>query len=133
MSAQDLPGVDQDERSSMTDFQREAFLCKPLTRFMRNRNLPGELEDLRRKLIEARVMQGLTAVEAAEKFGYAKSTQLSLIETGKRPTPTDWRFLKQAAEIYAVSVDWLLGLSPNMEPDARVFVSSRCCAEPKAS
>ncbi|MFM0158016.1 helix-turn-helix domain-containing protein [Paraburkholderia sediminicola] len=105
----------------MTDAQREIHVKATLTRFTRNRNLPGELEDLRYKLIQARVMQGMLAVEAAEKFGYANSTQLSLIESGARSTPNDWRFLKQAAEAYSVSVDWLLGLSPNMEPDAKVI------------
>ncbi|WP_250489891.1 helix-turn-helix domain-containing protein [Caballeronia sp. INML2] len=65
-------------------------------------------------------MQGMMAIEAAEKFGYANSSQLSQIESGVRPTPRDWKFLRQAAEVYAVSTDWLLGLSPNMEQDARV-------------
>jgi transcriptional regulator with XRE-family HTH domain len=110
----------KETRAAMTDTQREIHVKQALTRFVRNRNLPGELEDLRYKLIQARVMQGLLAVEAAEKFGYANSSQLSQIESGERKTPNDWRFLKQAAEVYAVSVDWLLGLSPNMEPDAKV-------------
>jgi len=104
----------------MTDTQRDLFVKQALTRFKRNRNLPGELEDLRYKLIQARVMQGMLAVEAAEKFGYSNSSQLSQIESGERKTPNDWRFLKQAAEVYGVSVDWLLGLSPNMEPDSKV-------------
>ncbi|WP_322056780.1 helix-turn-helix transcriptional regulator [Paraburkholderia sp. J63] len=106
--------------AEMTAAQRDVCVRSSLTRFVRNRSLPSELEDLRHKLIVARVMQGMLAVEAAEKFGYANSTQLSLIESGERPTPRDWRFLKQAAEVYSVSIDWLLGLSPTMEPDSRV-------------
>ncbi|MFM0484195.1 helix-turn-helix transcriptional regulator [Paraburkholderia strydomiana] len=120
MSARDMTGGDEDG-GCLTDAQREVFVRQALSRFKRNRNLPGELEGLRHKLIQARVMQGLLAVEAAEKFGYSNSSQLSQIESGKRPTPNDWRFLKQAAEVYSVSVDWLLGLSPNMEPDAKVI------------
>lgn len=112
--------TDTETPSVMTNTQREVIVKQALTRFVRSRNLPNELEDLRYKLIQARVMQGMTAVEAAEMFGYANSTQLSLIESCARPTPNDWRFLKQAAVVYGVSVDWLLGLSPNMEPDAKV-------------
>lgn len=106
-------------RTGMTDTQLDVTVKQALTRFKRNKSAPAELEDLRYKLIQARVMQGLLAVEAAEKFGYANSSQLSLIESGERPTPRDWKFLRQAAEVYSVSVDWLLGLSPNMEMDAR--------------
>ena len=104
----------------MSDTQREIFVKQQLTRFVRNKNLPDDLENLRYNLIVARVMQGMLATEAAEKFGYANSTQLSLIESGKRETPKDHKFLRQAAQIYSVSVDWLLGLSPHMEPDPRV-------------
>jgi transcriptional regulator with XRE-family HTH domain len=106
-------------RASMTEVQIEATVKAALTRFKRNHSAPAELEALRYKLIRARVMQGMMAVEAAEKFGYANSSQLSQIENGERPTPRDWKFLRRAAEVYAVSTDWLLGLSPDMEMDAR--------------
>jgi transcriptional regulator with XRE-family HTH domain len=111
--------IEGNERG-LTEAQRESALRKPLTRFKRNRSKPGELEALRHKLIQARVTQGMMTIEAAEKFGYANSSQLSQIESGVRPTPSDWKFLRQAADVYAVSTDWLLGLSPNMEQDARV-------------
>lgn len=111
--------IEGNERG-LTEAQRESALRKPLTRFKRNRSKPAELEALRHKLIQARVMQGMMTIEAAEKFGYANSSQLSQIESGVRPTPSDWKFLRQAAEVYAVSTDWLLGLSPNMEQDARI-------------
>jgi len=111
--------IEGDERG-LTEAQREIALRKPITRFKRNHNKPAELEALRHKLIQARVMQGMLAVEAAALLGYANSSQLSQIESGERPTPRDWKFLRQVAQIYAVSVDWLLGLSPDMEPDARV-------------
>ncbi|MEZ2349558.1 helix-turn-helix transcriptional regulator [Caballeronia sp. RCC_10] len=110
-----------DQKKSMTESQRATFLQKPMERWKRNRSKPAELEDLRYRLIQARVACGLLATEAAKKFGYANSSQLSQIESGVRPTPSDWKFLKQAAEVYAVSVDWLLGLSPSMEQDSRVI------------
>ncbi|WP_162600836.1 helix-turn-helix transcriptional regulator [Paraburkholderia sp. C35] len=87
---------------------------------MRNKNKPEDLETLRFNLIVARVMSGMTAVEAAERFGYKNSTQISLIESGDRPTPRDHQFLRQASDVYAVSCDFLLGLSPHMEFDGRV-------------
>jgi transcriptional regulator with XRE-family HTH domain len=106
-------------RESMTETQVESTVKQALTRFKRNHSAPAELEALRYKLVQARVMQGMMAVEAAEKFGYANSSQISQIESGERKTPNDWKFLRRAAEVYSVSVDWLLGLSPNMEHDAR--------------
>lgn len=104
----------------LSDTQREHLVRQTLTRFVRNKAVPEELETLRFNLIAARVLAGLTAVESAERFGYANSTQLSLIESGGRPPPRDWKFLRQAAQVYGVSVDFLLGLSPHMEFDAKV-------------
>ncbi|CAG9163858.1 helix-turn-helix domain-containing protein [Cupriavidus pinatubonensis] len=106
--------------SAMPDAQREQKIKAELTRFRRDMAKPEELETLRLNLIAARVLAGLTAVEAAERLGYANSTQLSLIESGGRPTPKDWQFLRLAAKVYACSVDFLLGLSPHMEFDAKV-------------
>jgi hypothetical protein len=91
-----------------------------MKRFVRNKNLPEEMETLRFNLIVARALQGYSAVEAAERFGYKNSTQISLIESGERPIPKDHRFIRQAAEVYKVSCDFLLGLSPHMEPDSLV-------------
>jgi DNA-binding XRE family transcriptional regulator len=107
-------------RESMTDSQREQQVRQALTRYVRNKELPESLERLRYNLIVARVMSGMTQVEAAEKFGYSKSTQINLIESGQRKTPDDHKFIRQAAEIYAVSTDFLLGLSPHMEFDSKV-------------
>jgi hypothetical protein len=107
-------------RTAVTDAQRDAQVRQALKRFVRNKNKPEELETLRYNLIVARVMSGMTAVEAAERFGYKNSTQISLIESGDRPTPRDHQFLRQASQVYAVSCDFLLGLSPHMEYDARV-------------
>ncbi|MFL9890215.1 XRE family transcriptional regulator [Paraburkholderia sp. RL17-381-BIF-C] len=87
---------------------------------MRDKNKPEELETLRYNLIVARVLSGMTAVEAAAGFGYANSTQVSLIESGKRQIPRDHQFLRQASQVYAVSCDFLLGLSPHTQFDPRV-------------
>ncbi|RQQ25988.1 helix-turn-helix transcriptional regulator [Burkholderia stagnalis] len=103
-------------RKHPTDAQAQ----QTLRRFVRDKSKPEELEKLRNNLIVARVMSGMTAVEAAERLGYANSTQLSLIESGKRKIPDDRQFIVDAARVYAVSVDFLLGLSPHMEYDARV-------------
>ncbi|MFM0300385.1 hypothetical protein PQQ99_09725 [Paraburkholderia sediminicola] len=91
-----------------------------LTRFARNRNLPGELEDFRYKLIQARVVNGFSPDEASARFEARGFTgvDVAALESGRTKTPNDWRFLKQAAEVYAVSVDWLIGLSHHMERDA---------------
>jgi hypothetical protein len=107
-------------RTAVTDAQRDAQVRQALKRFVRNKNKPEELENLRYNLIVARVMSGMTAVEAAQRFGYKNSTQISLIESGDRPTPRDHQFLRQASEVYSVSCDFLLGLSPHMEYDGRV-------------
>lgn len=104
----------------LSDAQHEVQVRKALTRFVRNKSVPEEMEILRYNLIAARVISGMTAVEAAARFGYANSTQLSLIESGGRPPPRDWTFLRQAAQVYSVSLDFLLGLSPHMDLDGKV-------------
>lgn len=111
-----LPAV----RASMSDTQRENHARQALTRYIRNKNSPENMETLRYNLIVGRVISGLTAVEAAERFGYANSTQLSLIELGKRKVPNDWEFLRLASQAYGVSTDFLLGLSPHIEVDGKV-------------
>ncbi|VVE88402.1 helix-turn-helix domain-containing protein [Pandoraea bronchicola] len=100
--------------------QHDTLVEQTLKRFVRDKSKPEEVETLRFNLIVARVMSGMTAVEAAEKFGYSNSTQLSLIESGQRKIPYDRQFLMTAACVYAVSLDFLVGLSPHMEYDARV-------------
>lgn len=107
-------------KAVLTDAQREIQVKSALKRFVRNKNLPEDQETLRYNLIVARVNMGLTAVEAAPRFGYANSTQISLIESGERPIPSDRNFLVQAAKAYSVSTDFLVGLSPHMEFDAKV-------------
>jgi transcriptional regulator with XRE-family HTH domain len=90
----------------------------PVKRFVRNKDAPKDQQIMRERMVSARVMNGLTAVDAAARLGYANSTQLSMVESGKRKVPDDWAFLKRAALVYSVSVDYLLGLSVNPERDA---------------
>jgi len=92
---------------------------KPMSkRFVRNKDVPLETDRVRERIVSARVMNGLTAVEAATRLGYKNSTQLSQIESGERKVPSDWQFLLAMSKAYSVSVDYLLGLSPHPERDA---------------
>jgi transcriptional regulator with XRE-family HTH domain len=90
----------------------------PVKRFVRNNDAPLELEVMRERIVSARVMNGLTAVEASHRLGYKNSTQLSQIESGERKVPSDWQFIKRMAAAYSVSIDYLMGLSPHPERDA---------------
>lgn len=78
------------------------------------------MEALRYNLIAARGVLGMSGAEAAKRFGFSNSTQLSLIESGQRKTPNDWEFLRLASIAYGVSTDFLLGLSPHIEIDGKV-------------
>lgn len=70
------------------------------------------------RFVEARRINGWDQSEAAtERFGYSNSTQLSLIEQGRRLPPH--AVLIKASEVYAVSVDFLLGLSDEPERDPK--------------
>lgn len=96
----------------------EGVKSAPMKRFVRNKDVPLEKETIRERLIMARVMNGMTAVEAAEKLGYRNSTQISQIEAGERKLPNDYQFLLKMSQVYSVSVDFLLGISPYPERDA---------------
>lgn len=103
-----------------SDTEREQCVSLKLRRFTRNKNAPERMETLRYNLIAARVVSGLTGVEAAERLGYQNSTQLSQIESGQRKVPNDWEFLRLASPAYGVSTDFLLGLSPHIEVGGKV-------------
>ena len=93
------------------------FKNAPNKRYVR-RNQPVTEALVRYRLISARIACGLSAVEAAAKMNYANSTQLSLIESGERTVPKDWKWIINAAQAYSVSADYILGLSPHPERDA---------------
>lgn len=88
--------------------------------------VPSRLEqaDLARavgaRLREARDMVGLSQITAAKQLGYANSTKLAKIESGKHSSQIPIWVIKRAAELYDVSVDYLLGITESMErEDAR--------------
>jgi transcriptional regulator with XRE-family HTH domain len=65
------------------------------------------------RLLEARELNGYSQTEAALKFGYKTPAQLSLWEMNRRfPPPA---MLVRASAVYRVSLDYLMGISP--EPD----------------
>lgn len=65
---------------------------------------------------EARLLMGWDQIVAAKKLGYENSTQISLVEKGARMPPIG--LVIHASQIYAVSVDFLVGESeePNRDP-----------------
>lgn len=90
----------------------------PAMRMVRNKDVPLLHEIMRERIISARIMNGFTATEASKRMGYQNSTQISLIEAGRRPVPTGWKFLQKMSRVYSVSMDYLVGISPNPEIDA---------------
>lgn len=96
----------------------EGIANTPVKRFVRDKDVPLQKELMRERLISARIMNGMTAVDAAERLGYRNSTQISQIESGERKVPNDWQFLLRMSQVYSVSIDYLLGISPNPERDA---------------
>ncbi len=69
------------------------------------------------RLKEAREMVGLSQLVAAKNIGYSNSTKLSKIETGKHSSQIPMWVLKRAAQVYDVSLDYLLGVTESMERD----------------
>lgn len=77
------------------------------------------------RLREAREMQGMSQTRAALLLGYQNSSKLAKVEAGvdsgqggcrpSRQIPL-W-LLRKAARIYAVSLDWLFGITETMESD----------------
>nr|WP_256735062.1 helix-turn-helix transcriptional regulator [Variovorax sp. dw_954] len=67
------------------------------------------------RLCAAREFSGYSQTEAAKHLGYSTSAQLSQHEQGKRLMPLPE--LMKAAEVYAVSTDYLLGLTSEPERD----------------
>lgn len=80
------------------------------------RSTPGELESMRKRLIMARVLNGFTVEQAQERLG-DKDTNIARIEAGKQSYPKDHRFVFKAAQEYAVSADFLFGLTTDPERD----------------
>ena len=72
------------------------------------------------RLKQAREMTGLTQVQAAEAIGFQNSSGLSKIEAGTNRAQLPLWVVRQAASVYEVSADWLLSLTDDWEPEARL-------------
>lgn len=70
-----------------------------------------------RRLKKARELNGWSQEQAAAKLGYTNSTQLSLAEKAERLLPL--ANIVKAAEVFGVSIDYLLGISDEPERDPR--------------
>jgi transcriptional regulator with XRE-family HTH domain len=77
------------------------------------------LRQIGQRFRAAREMNGFSQLDAAHTFGYKNSSALSKIEAGLTPVPF-WLLL-EASERYAVSSDYLLGLSSFPERDPRTI------------
>lgn len=71
------------------------------------------------RLVDARKLCNLTQQEAAERIGFQNSSALAKIEMGAQQAQL-W-MLAQAAQVYDVSTDYLLGLTDDWEPDERLL------------
>lgn len=71
------------------------------------------------RMVDARSLCGLTQVEASQRIGFANSGALAKIEMGAQQAQL-W-MLVQAAKVYDVSTDYLLGLTDDWEPDERLL------------
>ena len=67
------------------------------------------------RFIAARQLSGLNAIEAAERMGFKNSSMLSKIENGKAAALP--YVIARASLVYAVSSDFLIGLSDFPEKD----------------
>lgn len=68
----------------------------------------------------SREMCGLTQIEAAKRIGFEGSSGLSKIEAGTNRSVLPLWVIVSAAKVYEVSADWLLGLTDDWEPEARL-------------
>ncbi|MGH8759726.1 MAG: helix-turn-helix domain-containing protein [Burkholderiales bacterium] len=69
------------------------------------------------RFIAARELNGWGQSEAAKMMGYGNSTQLSLIEQGKRMPPHD--VILRASTVFGVALDYLYGLDDEPDRDSR--------------
>lgn len=69
------------------------------------------------RLREAREMVGMSQLNASRHIGYANSTKLSKIESGKHSSQIPIWVLKRAAQVYDVSLDYLMGITETMEQE----------------
>ena len=70
-----------------------------------------------KRVLAARLMNGLSQTEAAELLKYGTPAQLSQWEQCRRPVPL--HMLMRASAVYQVSMDYLTGVSSDPERDVR--------------
>jgi transcriptional regulator with XRE-family HTH domain len=73
------------------------------------------------RLKVAREAKELTQEQVAERLGYSDNAAISLIESARRGVPTER--LQQFAELYGVTVGWLLTGQADSENDRDVELS----------
>ncbi len=101
---------------------------KPSKRLSNRRTAPALAQHIGERFRIARELNGMSGVEAARLLGYANGAQISQIEKGERPIPGSWSFVVKVAQVFGVSSDYLLGLSPHLERDpviAQQFATMR--------
>jgi transcriptional regulator with XRE-family HTH domain len=72
------------------------------------------------RMLEAREIAGLSQIVAANRMGYLNSSRLNKIEKGIDIKSISIAFIKKAALVYSVSVDFLLGLSRDWERNIKI-------------
>ncbi|MDD5271296.1 MAG: helix-turn-helix transcriptional regulator [Methylovulum sp.] len=70
-----------------------------------------------KRLREARLMNRLSLDQAAQRLGYQNDSQLSKLENGYGGRIPTLAKLMEAARLYGVSCDWLLGLTDDWDID----------------
>lgn len=113
---------------------------------MKGSNMPTRAEqaELARvvglRLKEAREAVGMSQLDAAKQLGYANSTKLSKIESGKHSSQILMWVLIRAAELYDVSLDYLVGYEAGAGEDCStkeksaadfwqgLYAATTCCS-----
>lgn len=70
------------------------------------------------RLREARILAGYNQLTAAALLGYSNSSKLAKIEMGKESSQIQLWVIKRAAQLYDVSVDYLLGITDAPESES---------------
>jgi transcriptional regulator with XRE-family HTH domain len=70
-----------------------------------------------RRMIRAREVAGYSQARAAEALGYSNGSKLAKVESGVDSTSVPLWLLRRAAQLYGVSIDYLLGVSECMDSD----------------
>lgn len=102
--------------------------CEPKRRYHRRApaTQPEQVAFVRvvgERLKLARELNALSLAEAAKRLGFATQASLSKLETAKHVATIPLYVLADAAKMYEVSADYLLGLTDDLKQQARVQIS----------